>query len=138
MPPSKATDRARPPPAQCRALPLIFTRHTQAPPSKDLVFFFLNDPATTEIYPLSLHDSLPIFHQRHLHHRPVRFVPHGADAPDAAVADRDRKSTRLNSSHSDLVCRLLLEKKKAPKLARPPPPAPLISGRSSFYMQSFQ
>src|SRR5438270_10661976 len=89
-----------------------------------LFIFFFNDTATTEIYTLSLHDALPIS-------RGVRMT-HGHEQRRAILAARgkqlaaedektcrvvgavlDRKSTRLNSSHSqNLVCRLLLEKKK--------------------------
>src|SRR6516162_9616921 len=57
-------------------------------------FFFFNDPATTEIYTLSLHDALPIS-------RPGGDVPRPPrrrqDLPHPGA--RDRKSTRLNSSH---------------------------------------
>src|SRR6202049_5294185 len=63
--------------------------------------FFFNDPATTEIYTLSLHDALPI------------WVDAGSGGEWTAVAarrsqygqvrhDGDRKSTRLNSSHTDI------------------------------------
>src|SRR2546421_1934303 len=92
-----------------------------------LFFFFFNDTATTEIYTLSLHDALPIYDALPISSR-------------RRHTRSDRKSTRLNSSHdqisyavfclrseerrrseehtselqsrSDLVCRLLLEKKK--------------------------
>src|SRR2546430_13556427 len=84
---------------------------------RDKNFFFFNDTATTEIYTLSLHDALPI-------------LPRGGD-PGAAAgvrrglgaavrhalrgARQDRKSTRLNSSHSQnsysVFC---LKKKKYP------------------------
>src|SRR6188768_4346429 len=63
-----------------------------------MFFFFFNDTATTEIYTsidtLSLHDALPISAM-------VRTAPHRPH-PAGRVADtvgRDRKSTRLNSSH---------------------------------------
>src|SRR5256885_10385028 len=73
-----------------------------------LAFFFFNDTATTEIYTLSLHDALPICdeetktgrvqHSCHPHH--ARFVEAGdlLHRVDHGV-ERDRKSTRLNSSH---------------------------------------
>src|ERR1039458_5154127 len=57
-------------------------------------FFFFNDPATTEIYPLSLHDALPISGAHFPRGRPLRAVPRGFP-----LCHRDRKSTRLNSSH---------------------------------------
>src|SRR5215203_7114108 len=61
-------------------------------------FFFFNDTATTELYTLSLHDALPIFHRR----QAVQLL----DPVARLVADRcrqvaDRKSTRLNSSHAN-------------------------------------
>src|SRR5215204_7768446 len=66
--------------------------------------FFFNDTATTEIYTLSLHDALPISrHPHRQHHRRV-----GRRAGPA----RSEEHTSELQSHSDLVCRLLLEKKK--------------------------
>src|ERR1039457_7420366 len=70
-------------------------------------FFFVNDTATTEIYTLSLHDALPIWSRGHWRDPRSRYRATGAVAPA-----RDRKSTRLNQSPCNLVCRLLLEKKK--------------------------
>src|SRR5436190_18636950 len=72
-----------------------------------LFFFFFNDTATTEIYTLSLHDALPIFDHRHAgaqldHH----------EAGQRHRGDRSEEHTSELQSHSDLVCRLLLEKKK--------------------------
>src|SRR3712207_7283139 len=97
-------------------------------------FFFFNDTATTEIYTLSLHDALPIL--RSLHRvpevrpssrqlegsrdppqravvrggRPQRLHPPGLDAPRRA--GRDRKSTRLNSSHANISYAVFCLKKK--------------------------
>src|SRR5260221_8846377 len=70
-------------------------------------FFFFNDTATTEIYTLSLHDALPIY--------PGDFVvePHGfhiVRSPDMIGADR--KSTRLNSSHTVISYAVFCLKKK--------------------------
>src|SRR5476649_3109016 len=68
--------------------------------------FFFNDTATTEIYTLSLHDALPIS-------RATRWpcgnnlAPHRRRRPS-----RSEEHTSELQSHSDLVCRLLLEKKK--------------------------
>src|SRR5215510_3175209 len=63
-----------------------------------IFFFFFNDTATTEIYTLSLHDALPIPHAGAV--TELRVI-HPADrVPElASGAMRDRKSTRLNSSH---------------------------------------
>src|SRR2546427_11670670 len=70
-------------------------------------FFFFNDTATTEIYTLSLHDALPIFVD------PARLEP-GSDAvPNGDVTlERSEEHTSELQSQSNLVCRLLLEKKK--------------------------
>src|SRR2546427_13083512 len=85
-------------------------------------FFFFNDTATTEIYTLSLHDALPIW-------RPAvsaistevpRALPacSASNATEAASAfcpwatTRSEEHTSELQSQSNLVCRLLLEKKK--------------------------
>src|SRR5438034_11419552 len=75
-------------------------------------FFFFNDAATTEIYTLSLHDALPIS----LQHDGDGQIP--ALFTDVQVDDplRSEEHTSELQSHSDLVCRLLLEKKKKNKL----------------------
>src|ERR1039457_264865 len=57
--------------------------------------FFFNDTATTEIYTLSLHDALPIWSPGCCRHRTTHARSWAAIFPAA----RDRKSTRLNSSH---------------------------------------
>src|SRR6185503_21138054 len=63
-------------------------------------FFFFNAPAPTEIYTLSLHDALPISHERATLEEVVkaRNVAMAAQG-HGDVARLDRKSTRLNSSH---------------------------------------
>src|SRR2546430_12474182 len=78
-----------------------------------LYFFFFNDTATTEIYTLSLHDALPICDLL----RGEDGRPGGRDRPPAAVqpssgAGRSEEHTSELQSQSNLVCRLLLEKKK--------------------------
>src|SRR5260221_11101234 len=72
-------------------------------------FFFFNDTATTEIYTLSLHDALPIS-QEDLLGNTARAQPHRHH-----VHPRSEEHTSELQSHSDLVCRLLLEKKKKKK-----------------------
>src|ERR1041385_9268033 len=63
-----------------------------------LLFFFFNDPATTEIYPLPLHDALPISAvARPCPAAPPRTRPRSR--PGRPAPPTDRKSTRLNSSH---------------------------------------
>src|SRR3712207_7383791 len=86
--------------------------------------FFFNDTATTEIYTLSLHDALPIY-ANHLappelrpRALPQRYVP--MDRLDPSALDmravlKDRKSTRLNSSHANISYAVFcLKKKKTP------------------------
>src|SRR2546430_11227221 len=80
-----------------------------------LCFFFFNDTATTEIYTLSLHDALPIY--RHARGRgPACAHLRGLCGPVGPGArDRHHRSEEHTSelqSQSNLVCRLLLEKKK--------------------------
>src|SRR2546430_7746402 len=72
-------------------------------------FFFFNDTATTEIYTLSLHDALPIYVAVFDAEIPVRHFPR-ARAPRLVL--RDRKSTRLNSSHSQISYAVFCLKKK--------------------------
>src|SRR3989475_5776365 len=86
-------------------------------------FFFFNDTATTEIYTLSLHDALPIW---------VRVQPracaelvrgrrdHVPAQGGARLVPLDRKSTRLNSSHSQISYAVFcLKKKKKQKTHKP-------------------
>src|SRR2546428_7483507 len=83
------------------------------------LFFFFNDTATTEIYTLSIHDALPIYNQLvreaqrpswtlSLRHQPgvCRDV-----ASNPRLMARSEEHTSELQSRSDLVCRLLLEKK---------------------------
>src|SRR5436305_4155961 len=71
-----------------------------------LSFFFFNDTAPTEIYTLSLHDALPIFPLMFGRKPCVRWPPASRDMP------RDRKSTRLNSSHVRISYAVFCLKKK--------------------------
>src|SRR6266581_5585844 len=72
-------------------------------------FFFFNDTATTEIYTLSLHDALPIpgvgCHGRAFYWR-VSDIER----------EKDRKSTRLNSSHPSISYAVFCLKKKKKKI----------------------
>src|SRR2546430_10973614 len=72
-------------------------------------FFFFNDTATTEIYTLSLHDALPISTSRPT--GSSRRVISSARSCSGA-ATRSEEHTSELQSQSNLVCRLLLEKKK--------------------------
>src|SRR5256885_17045933 len=93
-----------------------------------IVFFFFNDTATTEIYTLSLHDALPIWVVPHLERvvepdvQPLGVLPDD-DEVDLLVAAtrhdrlhgpnvRSEEHTSELQSPCNLVCRLLLEKKK--------------------------
>src|SRR2546427_9557965 len=102
--------------------------------SYSFLFFFFNDTATTEIYTLSLHDALPIFFEgQGVVPQNVNFaikisylrsmlalVPDSGCTSSGSVAPgqlsaRDIRSEEHTSelqSQSNLVCRLLLEKKK--------------------------
>src|SRR2546421_6681918 len=91
-------------------------------------FFFFNDTATTEIYTLSLHDALPIYHLAHRAeaergHELADFLGDETEEVDdvlglahKALAElgilRDRKSTRLNSSHDQISYAVFCLKKK--------------------------
>src|SRR2546427_6800116 len=93
-------------------------------------FFFFNDTATTEIYTLSLHDALPIYRapapprrarparpRRGWHRRASGPAPHSSAATSTratphGVTRRSEEHTSELQSQSNLVCRLLLEKKK--------------------------
>src|SRR5438067_6860906 len=77
--------------------------------------FFFNDPATSEIYTLSLHDALPIYAPA----TPGRAC-HGRGAPTARTRrPRSEEHTSELQSRFDLVCRLLLEKKKSTRTLQP-------------------
>src|SRR5215469_18560365 len=76
-----------------------------------LFFFFFNDTATTEIYTLSLHDALPTWRASTC--RPPRASPRTrSTSPAPAPPPRSEEHTSELQSRRDLVCRLLLEKKK--------------------------
>src|SRR2546426_9783642 len=85
-------------------------------------FFFFNDTATTEIYTLSLHDALPIsvdrkvglpiaFHVQRRHANPS-FYRRLEDRRVRVTTLKDRKSTRLNSSHLVISYAVFCLKKK--------------------------
>src|SRR6266576_7066999 len=75
------------------------------------IFFFLKDPATTEIYTLSLHDALPISVERI--RAAYATLPIGSPlAAGTLVGPRSEEHTSELQSRRELVCRLLLEKKQ--------------------------
>src|SRR2546430_15077004 len=95
-------------------------------------FFFFNDTATTEIYTLSLHDALPICGAAHSPSSPLTAAPTPSSIKSFAIfattvipwagistptpfrkpSPRSEEHTSELQSQSNLVCRLLLEKKK--------------------------
>src|SRR2546426_2179282 len=92
--------------------------------SSSSFFFFFNDTATTEIYTLSLHDALPICQRR-----PRNGVLHGADEREGEAglisdlterqpSPRSEEHTSELQSPCNLVCRLLLEKKKKKEIKK--------------------
>src|SRR5256886_8648845 len=101
--------------------------------------FFFNDTATTEIYTLSLHDALPIFVEVNFREgqpvrkgavlfridpRPYEAALRQAEANALRDAARSEEHTSELQSQSNLVCRLLLEKKRTqsqrPRTTREP------------------
>src|SRR2546427_5798015 len=104
---------------------ICFTNHISA----SSFFFFFNDTATTEIYTLSLHDALPISLERVLDTFPrlAERLANGGDQLSGGEQQmlsigralmthprllRSEEHTSELQSQSNLVCRLLLEKKK--------------------------
>src|SRR5438477_8264192 len=84
---------------------------------KFIVLFFFNDTAATEIYTLSLHDALPIS----LIRARKKSLPGRCRSSQRVISpdisrsrsdDRSEEHTSELQSHVNLVCRLLLEKKK--------------------------
>src|SRR4051794_41233809 len=97
--------------------------------SSTLPFFFFNDTATPEIYTLSLHDALPISQAV------VKFEKNSNMESDMTKSEglnmtvpegdgRDRKSTRLNSSHPSISYAVFCLEKKYVLVAMSGPPPP--------------
>src|SRR5689334_25200514 len=80
----------------------------------DDIFFCFNVTPTTEIYTLSLHDALPISLMS-LAHEPAHNVRAHASESHHSELHEDRKSTRLNSSHSSISYAVFCLKKKRMK-----------------------
>src|SRR2546430_12437448 len=76
------------------------------------IFFFFNDTATTEIYTLSLHDALPILAAWRASRTRTGV---GVLCSPISITMGDRKSTRLNSSHSQISYAVFCLKKKKNK-----------------------
>src|SRR5215208_6333331 len=86
-----------------------FAQETCEPFAMTQAFFFFNDPATTEIYTLSLHDALPISRAA----RRTSAIASTALTPRSGRDERSEEHTSELQSRGHLVCRLLLEKKKS-------------------------
>src|SRR5205085_3802584 len=81
------------------------------------LFFFFNDPAPTEIYTLSLHDALPIWRRRARDAARSRAFVIKKVWVSRYDETRSEEHTSELQSQSNLVCRLLLEKKNNTLLA---------------------
>src|SRR5258708_29300539 len=79
------------------------------------LFFFFNDTATTEIYTLSLHDALPICLFVQIDAAARLHAAQGLSIHRGLQSSRDRKSTRLNSSHQIISYAVFCLKKKKPR-----------------------
>src|SRR5207302_9088221 len=102
-------------------LTIIIRSHATTPRRMLSSDLFYTPPPTTEIYTLSLHDALPISPTPWLNGKHTIFgiVTEGQDVADAisrapAIGDRPRSEEHTSElqSRENLVCRLLLEKKK--------------------------
>src|SRR6266496_6586107 len=92
--------------------------------SSSFFFFFFNDTATTEIYTLSLHDAPSDLAELVAEQVRLPLPLEGAGVEVLELrGDRSEEHTSELQSRRDLVCRLLLEKKKK-KLRLPAPPHP--------------
>src|SRR5438874_10756230 len=97
--------------------PIYFcTRFVSSSSTSSFLSFFFNPTSTTEIYTLSLHDALPILLARddrlHLHGQRDLAHVHHRSRRDQDRDRRDRKSTRLNSSHVEISYAVFCLKKK--------------------------
>src|SRR4029434_11362385 len=98
--------------SHCTALQSTLTRSPYRAHNRTHFFLFscfFNDTATTEIYTLSLHDALPIFKADGLFNLVCMCV---CVCVCAGPTGRSEEHTSELQSHLNLVCRLLLEKKK--------------------------
>src|SRR5436190_17398760 len=100
------------------------------------LFSLFNDTATTENSTLSLHDALPIYSAARertidpgsLNRRASAEITAGSFAPSQRKARSEEHTSELQS-HSELVCRLLLEKKKRTNSPAAPPRRNAPQGR---------
>src|SRR5947208_14215931 len=99
-------------------LSFVLCHLSHVPPKYIMTFFFFNDPATTEIYTLSLHDALPICQEADGDLEQLRIFVARWWRNHKAALDRSEEHTSELQSPDHLVCRLLLEKKNKKKLNR--------------------
>src|SRR5258708_38486732 len=95
---------------RCENLRSTFPICVPAPASVRSLIFFFNDTATTEIYTLSLHAALPI--SAAAQRRVLGDEIAGTGQNKCPQSRRSEEHTSELQSHLNLVCRLLLEKKK--------------------------
>src|SRR5207248_9511841 len=108
-------------------LHILYFSISTPPTSHSTILSFYNDPATTQIYTLSLHDALPISAKNASNgirvssdklalnsgnDQNVNGPSHPSDAGSTKLNDGDRKSTRLNSSHRTISYAVFCLKKK--------------------------
>src|SRR5438034_11713150 len=93
--------------------PMLSSVYSYSTSASLFFLFFFNDTATTEIYTLSLHDALPICGKASASRKSESPAGDpGGNIAKARCTSRSEEHTSELQSHSDLVCRLLLEKKK--------------------------
>src|SRR5207237_10277526 len=95
----------------------------RSPPNSSLIFRFFNGHATPETYSLSLHDALPIYFGITIKpdisiDRILRLTQQAESAGFSYAWMRSEEHTSELQSHLNLVCRLLLEKKKRAKATK--------------------
>src|SRR5204862_8363753 len=90
----------------------IYWASSPAPAHFAACFFFLRDTATSEFYTLSLHDALPISNSPRSTRSARVCIRTSASGAATAASYRDRKSTRLNSSHVEISYAVFCLKKK--------------------------
>src|SRR5207245_9573783 len=106
-----------------RSFPTFYTSLISFVFTLDAIFFFFNYTSTTEIYTLSLHDALPISQRASAEASGAAWVGVlgflGPSLGPETPPQRDRKSTRLNSSHGSISYAVFCLKKKKIKRNTP-------------------
>src|SRR5256885_16815808 len=100
---------------RCVCEALLMRERDESNDELSVFFFFFNDTATTEIYTLSLHDALPICSAPPRWRWAWRRLRRSSRCPrprPSSPPERSEEHTSELQSPCNLVCRLLLEKKK--------------------------